>query len=204
MNLDPLFEAFPTLATARLTLRQPNRADAPGMFGYASDPQVAQFTTWEPHYSVTDSERSIDDFLNIYRYQAGVVWLLEERATHQLVGSLALLLAPRHRRAELGYALARSHWGQGLMLEAAQAVVALAFDPVGLTRIEARCIPENRASSRVMEKLGMRYEGCLRAERVLKGQSRDMALYALLHDEWLATQSLEPVPATATASDSAA
>jgi ribosomal-protein-alanine N-acetyltransferase len=67
--------------------------------------------------------------------------------------------APEHTRAELGYVLSRDHWGRGLMPEAVRAVIRFGFGCIELNRIQARCIAENTASARVMEKAGMTYEG---------------------------------------------
>ena len=57
--------------------------------------------------------------------------------------------APEHARAELGYVLAREHWGKGLMPEAVRAVIRFGFERMELNRVEARCIAENQASARV-------------------------------------------------------
>jgi [ribosomal protein S5]-alanine N-acetyltransferase len=75
--------------------------------------------------------------------------------------------APEHARAELGYVLSREHWGKGLMPEAVRAVIRFGFGRMELNRIQARCVAENTASARVMEKAGMTYEGTLRESEYL-------------------------------------
>jgi ribosomal-protein-alanine N-acetyltransferase len=92
--------------------------------------------------------------------------------------------APEHARAELGYVLSREHWGRGLMPEAVRAVIRFGFGRMGLNRVQARCIAENVASARVMEKAGMAYEGTLRESEFIKGAYRDMKLYSILRREY--------------------
>lgn len=89
-----------------------------------------------------------------------------------------------HARAELGYAIHREYWGQGLVPEAVRAMISFGFEKIGLNRIEARCIAENTASARVMEKAGMSYEGTLRQREFIKGAYRNIKLYAILKSEY--------------------
>jgi ribosomal-protein-alanine N-acetyltransferase len=88
----------------------------------------------------------------------------------------------RHRRAEIGYAISRRYWGQGLAVEAAQAMIAFGFRQMDLVRIEATCLPENMPSQRVMQKLGMQREGVLRSYEVWRGEPKDLVMYALVRD----------------------
>jgi len=91
--------------------------------------------------------------------------------------------SPEHARAEMGYVLNRRYWGRGLVLEAVRAMISFGFERMDLNRVEARCVAENTASARVMEKAGMAYEGTLRQREFLKGVYRDMKLYAILRGE---------------------
>jgi ribosomal-protein-alanine N-acetyltransferase len=86
------------------------------------------------------------------------VWAVTDKATGGLLGQCGLRFLPEINEVEVLYLLARAHWGQGLASEAAQAALAYGFDQVGLQRIIALTKPENTASRRVMEKLGMQYE----------------------------------------------
>jgi [ribosomal protein S5]-alanine N-acetyltransferase len=100
--------------------------------------------------------------------------------------------APEHSRAELGYVLAQEYWGTGLMPEAVRRVIRFCFERMDLNRVEARCLAENVASARVMEKAGMSYEGTLRKREYIKGAYRDMKMYSILRSEY-ATGSPRPV-----------
>jgi RimJ/RimL family protein N-acetyltransferase len=90
----------------------------------------------------------------------------------------------RGTQAELGWWIVPSYQGQGYATEAVDELIRIAFE-LGIRRIEAACFAENEASWRVMEKLGMRREGCYRQESLHRdGTWRDGMSYALLAAEW--------------------
>jgi RimJ/RimL family protein N-acetyltransferase len=105
-------------------------------------------------------------------------------ATGQILGRSGLYLNADPRIAHLGYHLDANHWGHGYSTEAAHTLLHLGFVHLGLNRIYAECHPENVASSRVMVKLGLRYEGCLRQSHWANDTWWDRVVYALLADEW--------------------
>jgi len=95
-----------------------------------------------------------------------------------MIGSVVLAQSSvEHRRGEMGYVLARDVWGRGYATEAAAALLAYGF-AAGLHRIGATCDPENAASARVLEKIGMSFEGRLREYFLIRGAWRDRLLYA--------------------------
>jgi len=96
-----------------------------------------------------------------------------------LVGSCMIsATSAQHRRGEIGYVVAREHWGAGDATEAASAVLALAWDELGLHRVEATCRPGNLGSQRVLRKLGMQQEGVLRSHMLIRGNREDSLLFA--------------------------
>lgn len=110
---------------------------------------------------------------------------IERNSDRALVGTCTLFhFHWASRRAELGYALARAAWGQGLMHEALSALLAHAFNGLGLNRIEADIDPRNRASGRSLERLGFRKEGHLRERWMVDGEVSDTDLYGLLRIDW--------------------
>lgn len=140
---------------------------------------------WETHRSIEDSEAFLR--LATEGYERGDFggWGIVLKDSGAFIGTCGLEAgyAPEHARAELGYVLAREFWGRGLMPEAVRAVVRFGFSRMDLNRVEARCIAENTASARVMEKAGMTYEGTLREREFIKGAYRDMKLYSILRCE---------------------
>jgi [ribosomal protein S5]-alanine N-acetyltransferase len=108
------------------------------------------------------------------------------RADGSLIGVVSLTITNRELgQAELGYRLSTRSWGQGYATEAAQALVGFGFASLGLHRIYAMCHPGNAGSQRVMQKVGMQYEGHLREDfRNRDGSWRDSLLYAILDHDW--------------------
>ncbi|RYF22013.1 MAG: N-acetyltransferase, partial [Flavobacteriales bacterium] len=106
---------FPeTFSTTRLTLRPVGRDDAAAIFNsYAQDADVTRFLTWRPHTSVEETERFVQMCLTA---KTSRTYVIVNKARNLVVGVLDLRLESQ-ARLELGYALARQFWGQGLMTE---------------------------------------------------------------------------------------
>ena len=171
----------PRIETERLVLRALTPDDVAAIYAYASDPEVARYMVWDVHRSTGDTETFLD--LTMSRYESGGApdWGLVYKGDGRLVGTAGFVAWEReHARAEAGYVLHRGYWGRGLVAEALGAMISFGFKQMGLNRIEARCIAENTSSARVMEKAGMAYEGTMRQREFLKGEYRDMMLYAIL------------------------
>lgn len=177
------FEDLPELETERLLLRKMRLDDAQAMFAYASDPEVTRYVLFETHRSVEDSEAFLRSAVEGYERGDFGGWGIVLKDSGRFVGTCGMDHAPEHARAELGYVLSREQWGKGLMPEAVRAVIRFGFGRMELNRIQARCIAENTASARVMEKVGMTYEGTLREYELIKGAYRDMKFYSILRRE---------------------
>lgn len=177
----------PELLTPRLKLRKLTLADAFDVYAYARDPEVAAFTSWQPHADVADAEAYIRYELGRYAARQAATWAIADRHTGRVLGCVGYVQeVAAHKKAEIGYVLAREAWGQGLMTEAVEAVLAHAFGALGLHRVEAYCKVENLASARVMAKAGMREEGVLRGYVWKDGRPRDVRMHAILAPEWRA------------------
>jgi ribosomal-protein-alanine N-acetyltransferase len=176
---------LPTLETERLILRKMTLDDAEAIFEYASDPEVSRYVIWETHRSIEDSRAFLE--LVVQKYESGDEpdWGIVYKGDRRLVGACGIVSwEPDHARAEVGYALSRDYWGRGLMAEAVGAMIRFGFEKMGLNRLEARCIVENTASAKVMEKAGMTYEGTLRQRESIKGAYRDIKVYSILSSEF--------------------
>ncbi len=180
-----LVREIPELETERLLLRAPGYSDVVDIYDYASDPQVALHTLWEPHQSLEDTRNFLDFVFDQRRSGRSVVWAIVRKDERCVIGTVGLAnWAHQHSRAELGFAIARRCWNQGYTSEAVSAVLRYAFLDVGLNRVEALCKVENGASARVLEKAGMRFEGILRQREFIKGRFEDLKLFAIVRDEY--------------------
>ena len=178
--------AFPTLHTERLALRELVAADAGALLTIHGDTQHMRWFGTDPVADLAGAQKLVETFAG-WRLQPnpGVRWGLERRGTPGLVGSCGLFGWNRAwRRCLLGYELARSHTGQGLMCEALQAVLGWGFSSMGLHRVEALVHPENAPSLALLARLGFAQEGRLREMARWAGQQHDMLQLALLRPDW--------------------
>ncbi len=170
----------PLLESSVLTLRALRVDDAPAVFAYASDPEVARYTLW-PHHESEDQTRS---FLRMLTGPDILSWAILLREGAQLEGIVFLhSLSRHHQRAEIAFSIARGRWGRGIATEAARLVLRFSFEHFGLNRVEATCMPGNAASRRVLEKLGMSREGRMRRSHFRYDGFHDMDLFSILRDE---------------------
>lgn len=178
------------LHTSRLTLRPFTEDDAPAHAALYADSDVTRFLPggpFSPDAVAARSARSRARFTEHWAEHGWGVWAVIDRATGDLIGHCGLNHMPESTDIEVLYALARSAWGRGLATEAAEAALAHGFGPLRLPRIIAVTKPENSASRRVMERLGMTYEG----ER--DAFSMHVACYAISREGWRAARAeVEP------------
>lgn len=181
MPLQTRFDPFPTLVTPRLALRALRLEDLEDLYAYASDPQIDRYTPWQHYTSLDEAKADLDEFLGAYAQGELGAFGIEHRLDQKLIGIATFSPPhPHHRRAEIGYTISRQYWGRGYATEAVQELVRFAFDEMGLVRLEAVCLPDNTASSRVLEKVGMQYEGLLHSYQTWRGVPCDLKMYAIV------------------------
>ncbi len=176
----------PELVTERLVLRELRPSDAAAVAAGAGDRRVAAFLIQVPSpYPIALARRWVAHRIEWWDQGRGVTLAVTLRdAPDMLLGTVSLRRYARDRRAELGYWLAQPAWGHGFATEAAQAMVDFGFSGLGLARIYAQVLADNRASLRVLDKLGMVNEGVKRQHVQKARRLHDVVLYGLLRDEW--------------------
>ena len=169
-----------TLTSERLTLRPPRPEDSEAIFrGYATDPEVARFVLWTPHRSIAETEAFLTQFLEDGAEGDTYPWVITRSADAALIGAMHLRVEPP--RGELGFNLARQHWGRGYGSEAVRAVTDFGLGLGAVGRVQAVCHVDNTASARVLEKAGMTREGRLQRYMLfpnLGAEPQDVYLYA--------------------------
>ncbi|MDY3555095.1 GNAT family N-acetyltransferase [Gemmata sp. JC717] len=176
------------LETERLRLRQfaDTDADAARLFELDSDPEVMRYIGPFARGSVAEYRELIRVWLPFYEHPPGGVWAVEARATGDFFGWVFVRPAPFHRMAsaigwtrdtelELGYRFRRAAWGHGYATECAGPLVRAALANPAVTAVVAVALVTNRASTRVMEKVGLRYE----RQVELSGYADPGAVYVL-------------------------
>ena len=180
-----IFSHMPHLETPRLLLRPMRVCDTEDMFEYARDPEVTRYLLWRPHVNKDYTRRYLEYLAGRYRLGEHYEWAMIHRESGRMIGTCGFArIDCANDCAELGYVLNPAYRGQGLVVEAATRVLEFGFCELELNRVEARYMVENLPSLRVMEKLGMRFEGVARASLLVKGLYRDIGKCAILKKEF--------------------
>jgi ribosomal-protein-alanine N-acetyltransferase len=170
------------LRTDRLLLRRPYADDAEAIFErFAGDPVATRYMGWPRHQTIDETVSYLGHSAQEWNVEGVGAYVILDPPTGRLLGSTGIHMVTGYR-AITGYILARDAWGRGIATEACAAMVSLARR-LGIARIEADCHPDNRASSRVLEKSGLLFEGILRAYLVFPNlgidQPEDVLMYGL-------------------------
>jgi ribosomal-protein-alanine N-acetyltransferase len=176
----------PVLHGARLSLRPLAESDADAVFAAAGNPNVTRFTLWEAHKSRDDTLAFLRTYVPAHYHNGepdpmGIV--LE--AHGPVVGCVGCHWASqKNRTMEFGYWIAEPYWGRGLVPEAAKLLIDHVFQNYEVERVQAHCMAENVASLRVLEKLGLQFEGTHRSALFHRGRFWDLKMFAVLRGEW--------------------
>lgn len=182
MDLKTLFTPFPILSTPRLILRALQPSDLDDLYEYASDPEIDEYVPWEHYNNIEEARENLNEFLEDYEKHGLGAWGIEHRTERKLIGIINLSRPhPINRRVEMGYTISRAYWGKGYATDAVQAVIQFGFEKMNLVRIEAVVLPENLASTRVLEKSGLQFEGVLHSYQVWRNKPRDLLMYAIIN-----------------------
>ncbi|MDR1961659.1 MAG: GNAT family N-acetyltransferase [Gracilibacteraceae bacterium] len=179
------------LRTERLILRAFGHGDLSDLNEYAQSPLVGPMAGWKPHESMEESAEALELFL-----AADDNWAIVRKDDLKTIGSIGL---PADRKREndearmLAYALGAPYWGMGYMAEAAQALLAHAFQDLRLSLVSAYHYPFNQQSRRVLEKTGFKMEGALRrSQKTHNGDILDAVCYSITREEWLTRLPMIP------------
>lgn len=183
-------DTFPVLTTERLVLRAPADHDLEAVFEMESDPVAMRYWSRPPMREIAEARASLERAKGFFAAGTGLRWSITRPADDRMLGHLSLFdFREQSAVAEIGYGLARRHWGQGFMREALTAVLDHAFGPLGLRRLEADIDPRNAASVRALERMGFAREGLLRERWQVGDEISDSVLMGLLAREWQARRA---------------
>ena len=182
MGRQPEGAPQPVLSSGRLHLRPLAPQDAEGLLALFGDPQVVRYYDLPLFRSREDGLALVVESIEGSRSGESMRWaVLQGDGAGDFVGCVSLHgVHPRHRYGELGFAIQRARWGEGLGTEAVGLVAQAAFDTLGLNRLEAFVDPRNGSSAALLQGLGFTCEGRLRG-RFWDGTSfQDDILYSRL------------------------
>ena len=179
-----VFSDIPVITTERLLLRRMLVSDCYDMYEYACDAAVTRYLTWSPHEDVDYTKEYLQYISNHYKLGDFYDWAVILRDEDKMIGTCGFTrFHAAHDCGEVGYVINPAYRGRGIAAEALRAVMDFGFGKLGLHRIEAKYIVGNDASRRVMEKVGMTFEGVRRGEMRIKGCYRDIGVCALLRED---------------------
>lgn len=183
---DEKMSVMPILKTNRLNLRPFVIGDAKEVQRQAGNAKVAVTTGAIPHpYPDGLAEQWIGRRQEMFKNKISTDWAIELNSTNQLIGCMSLIFNRAHQRAELGYWIGEEFWASGYGTEAAVEVVRYGFENLSLNKITARHVPENMASGKILQKVGMKFEGHLKQEFLKDGRFLDLIVYGILKNEYV-------------------
>lgn len=164
-----LLDTVPCFITDNLILRPWSLTDAENLYKYASEPEIGLSAGWQPHKSIDDSIKIIEDVLTLPGEYAIVL-----KRTNSVIGSIGLKAGSKLRRglgdnplqAEIGYWIGKPFWGKGFVPEAARVLIEYGFRELELNRIWIAYFDGNERSKRVAEKLGFVYDHSIERREV--------------------------------------
>lgn len=176
---------LPTLQLERLILRPFDLDDAKVVKELAGDKYIAEMTLNIPYpYEDGVAEEWIETHSNNFNEDRSLSLAIIYKEDKYLIGAISIGCTKKFDHGELGYWIGRKYMNKGYCTEAAKGIVKYGFEVMNLNRIFARHLGKNPASGKVMEKLGMKYEGLLRQHVKKWGEYEDLVHYGLLKDEY--------------------
>ncbi|MFD0361300.1 GNAT family N-acetyltransferase [Nocardia sp. GCM10030253] len=175
------------IATRRLLLRPATVADIDDIHAYKSQPEVCRYLPYEPMSREDVAERISGVWSRTELTEAGQALNLcvEETTSGRLLGDVVLFWRDAgNRTGEIGYVFSPRAAGHGYATEAAGALLGLGFEGLSLHRITAKVDARNDASTRVLERIGMRREAVHLQDWWSKNEWSDTVVYAMLEHEW--------------------
>jgi RimJ/RimL family protein N-acetyltransferase len=177
---------FTPIHTDRLLIRPFVASDVDALHARRNDPEVARWQTWTLPWPREKAETMVAEVMAMDGPANAEWWMatIVEAASDEVVGDLALNLTWDSRCSEVGYTLARQHWGKGYAAEAVTAIIEYLFETVGVTRVAGMLHPENPASAMVLERCGLVFEGHTRLSYWVGDDNSDDWIYGMTRPNW--------------------
>jgi ribosomal-protein-alanine N-acetyltransferase len=169
-----------------VTLRRLTPADIEAVHTLLSDWTVVRYMLLPYCETLEESQKCLDELIS---ETPGGAWISVVRAIEvpdsmPLIGLCGIASLHGSEQGEIWYLVRPDQWGRGIAQLAAGQLLRIGFSELNLHRIFATCLPENPASSRVLEKIGMRKEGHQAKNLKIHDVWHDSYLYAILRAEW--------------------
>ena len=173
------------LETDRLYLREFQEDDWSAVHKYASLEHVSRNQPWGPN-TIEETKAFVTEALADSKKtpRTRYIFAIVLKEQYELIGAVEITIrSAANKSGEIGYIVNPDHWSRGIATEAASIMIGFGFEELEFHRIYATCAPENEGSRKVLEKLGMRFEGRMRDHILLKDGWRDSDLFSILAGE---------------------
>lgn len=162
MPFKDAFITFPKLETERFILRELRSDDAKEYYTYFSDHEVTKYWGYEGPKNMETAAKTFTRFQNAFNRKEMITWGIATKDEDRIIGTCILNDFIRASMVNLSYNLSKAYWGKGIMTEALETIIPFAFHVLDINRIQAKVMPENNASAKLLSKLGFVQEGLLR------------------------------------------
>ena len=173
-------EKYRDLFTERLRLRTPSFLDVHDVFDFCSDPASCKYADWYPHKNKSETR----EYIAWLKRKAGdksYTWVIEHREDERVIGTISIVDTDYSGKIfTVGYTLSRFYQHKGYATEALKALIDYLFKELFAERIQAKVIPENSASCKLLERVGFKKEATLKKGAFCKNGCVDVFLYSLI------------------------
>ncbi len=182
---------FPPIRTERLVLRPFRPEDTDALVARRNEAEVARLQNWTLPFTREAAEELVEALVAMDGPADGEWWMLviADPDTDEALGDLAFNLSWGGRASEIGYTLARRHWGNGYATEALNGLLEWLFQVLKVTRVSGLLHPDNVASAMVLERTGFVFEGHTRLSYWVGDDNSDDWIYGLTRADWDAWRS---------------
>ena len=173
-------EKYRDLFTERLRLRTPSFLDVNDVFDFCSDPASCKYADWYPHKNKSETR----EYIAWLKRKAGdksYTWVIEHREDERVIGTISIVDTDYSGKIfTVGYTLSRFYQHKGYATEALKALIDYLFKELFAERIQAKVIPENEPSCKLLERVGFKKEGTLKIGAFCRTECVDVFIYGLV------------------------
>lgn len=170
-----------------IILRPLTKSDVPAIFKHTKSADIPRFTFVPSPNTVENIEAFIKKSQKFARKGSSYVFGITEPDVDEVIGTIAVLsISSAHKKAEIGYWLAKKFRGQGIMPVAVGLVLTFCFKELKLQRVQAGTLIDNVASQKLLKKCGFKYEGRHRNYYRHRRRIKDVYMYAITVEDYKA------------------
>ena len=180
------FEEFPNIELNNgYYLREQTINDYQDFFEYFSDPETSKYILSTIPKTLDEAKQEIQYWINLYQRRMSIYWAIADKNTDKMIGAIGFNDWNRYNnRAEISYDLNRIYWKKGIMSVAMEKILEFGFNKIGINRIQASTLTENKASWKLLKKFKFKHEGSLKQYRFHNNRFYDIQMYALTKDDY--------------------